>query len=126
MNAMLAHISIGVADLARGRAFYDTVLATLGYSRVFDVPGAHGYGTAAAPSFWIGEEAGTRPNAGFHVAFEAGDRAAVRAFHRAVLAAGGADNGPPGLRPDYTPDYYAAFALDPDGHHIEAVTFSAT
>jgi len=121
---MLAHISIGVADLARSRAFYDAVLPALGYARVFDVEGAHGYGPPGQPAFWIGNEAETRPNAGFHVAFQARDRRAVQAFHAAALKAGGRDNGQPGLRPEYTPDYYAAFIVDPDGHHIEAVTFS--
>jgi catechol 2,3-dioxygenase-like lactoylglutathione lyase family enzyme len=121
---MLAHISIGVTDLARARGFYDAVLAPLGYARVYDVPGAHGYGTPNQPSFWIGGEAGTKPNAGFHVAFMAKDRKAVQAFHAAALKAGGQDNGKPGLRPEYTENYYAAFVLDPDGHHIEAVTFS--
>ena len=123
---MLAHISIGVADLARSRAFYDAALPTLGCRRFYDVPGARGYGTAQAPASRNGEEAGTKPNVGFHAAFQATDRAAVQAFHAAALAAGGTDNGAPGLRPEYTPDYYAGFFIDPDGHHIEVVTFSAT
>ncbi len=85
---MLAHISISVADLARSSAFHDAVLLTLGDRRVHDVPGAHGYGTAQAPAFWIGEEAGTWPNAGLRVAFQAPSRAAVEAFHAAALGAG--------------------------------------
>jgi predicted lactoylglutathione lyase len=93
---------------------------------VHAVPGALADGGPGAPAFWIGEEKGTRPNAGFHVAFQAGTRAQVDAFHAAGLRVGGTDNGRPGLRPAYTPDYYAAFIIDPDGHHIEAVTFSAT
>jgi catechol 2,3-dioxygenase-like lactoylglutathione lyase family enzyme len=78
-----------------------------------------GYGSAGKPYFWIGT--GGAPTGGAHVAFTAADRPTVDAFHAAAMAAGARDNGGPGLRPHYHPDYYAAFVLDPDGHNIEAV-----
>ena len=117
---MLDHITIGVADFHRSAAFYDAALAPLGIARLSG-DGKHfaGYGEARRPYFWIGERPEVR--CGTHVAFTAADRATVEAFHRAALAAGGADNGPPGLRPNYHPTYYGAFVLDPDGHNIEAV-----
>lgn len=121
-----------MSDYARSRAFYDKALGALGYkvaAEITDSPdfvGA-GYGnpTHPEPTFWIG--AGRNPGPapvtpqGQHIAFKAPDRAAVDAFHRAALEAGGRDNGPPGLRPHYHPNYYAAFVLDPDGHRLEAV-----
>lgn len=121
---MLSHISIGVRDLGRSKAFYDACLKPLGYRCVRDFPDARGYGTPGGTLFWVGEERGTKPSKGFHICFAASTRAAVRAFHRSALKAGGADNGKPGLRPQYRPNYYAAFVTDPDGHHIEALTFS--
>lgn len=128
---MIDHMSVGVSDLARARAFYDIVLATLGLRRMSNVevdgtgPVAHGYGTGTGiPGFWIGVpdrfDAGANRNGGMHVCFTAASRPAVDAFHRAALAAGGADNGAPGLRPHYHADYYGAFAFDPDGNKIEA------
>jgi catechol 2,3-dioxygenase-like lactoylglutathione lyase family enzyme len=83
-----------------------------------------GFGRPGEPEFWIGKDSGpgSQPVPGsLHLAFRADDRAAVDAFHAAALAAGGRDNGPPGLRPQYGPDYYAAFVFDPDGHNLEAV-----
>ncbi len=126
---MIDHLSLAVADVIRARAFYDAVLAPLGGRRVmdFDEPGftATGYGNhPGKPGFWIGGPEGGSPPpvpAGQHIAFAAPDRAAVDAFHRAALAAGATDNGPPGLRPHFHADYYAAFVIDPDGHHVEAV-----
>ena len=124
---MIDHLSLAVADLAKGRAFYDAVLKPLGYSRIFDVEDFSGYGVAEdklireqALPFWIGRDAAP-PALNGHVCFKAPSREAVRAFYRAALGAGGRDNGPPGLRPQYHPSYYAAFVIDPDGHRIEAV-----
>lgn len=122
---MLDHIGLGVSDLERSAAFYDRALAPLGLRRVMTVTpemtggaGAIGYGDAR-PFFWI---QGTGLVTGqLHIAIEAAGRAQVDAFHAAALAAGGRDNGAPGLRPHYHPDYYGAFVLDPDGHNIEAV-----
>lgn len=128
---MLDHVSLPVSDYARSQAFYDACLAALGYKMAMemtDSPGyiGCGYGDGGhEPPFWIGaaSEPGPPPTPldGQHFAFAAADRAAVDAFHAAALAAGGRDNGGPGLRPQYHPNYYAAFVLDPDGHHLEAV-----
>jgi catechol 2,3-dioxygenase-like lactoylglutathione lyase family enzyme len=127
---MIDHISIGVSDLGKAKNFYDTVLKPLGYSCVYtvDIPGegvvAHGYGEAEKPSFWIGtpEKLDRDSNAkgGTHVAFQAKSRKSIDQFHAAALKAGATDNGAPGLRPHYHPDYYGAFAYDPDGNKIEA------
>jgi len=122
---MLDHIGFGVSDYARSKAFYEQALAPLGYAVVMEVTvemsGSYegcGFGRDRKPSFWIGNS----PSGGrMHVAFVAGDRAAVDAFYRAALAAGATDNGPPGIRAHYHPNYYGAFVLDPDGHNIEAV-----
>lgn len=119
---MIDHVTFAVADLNRSIRFYDRALAPLGVRRLFDDQrAAHrttGYGDAR-PWFWIAE---IPPGDGaVHVAIRAGSREAVGAFHRAAVAAGGRDNGPPGLRPHYHPGYYGAFVLDPDGHNIEAV-----
>lgn len=119
---MIDHISLPVSDLARAKAFYDAVLAAVGYRRMMDFGQAAGYGDGH-PHFWIGvPPAGEQaPASGVHIAFRAKDRAAVDAFHAAALAHGGRDNGAPGLRPLYHPDYYAGFVFDPDGNRIEAV-----
>ena len=122
---MLDHLGFPVSDYARSKAFYEKALVPLGYSLIMevaqtanDLPAA-GFGANGKPDFWIGGEGGlSKP---IHVAITAKDRATVDAFHRAAMAAGGKDNGPPGLRPHYHPNYYAAFVLDPDGHNIEAV-----
>lgn len=125
---MLDHLAIAVSDLARSRAFYERVLASLGYSLRKEVPQfGVGFGVADGPlktrdphgDFWIYE--GSPFADRFHLAFSALDRASVEAFHAAGLAAGGTDNGPPGPRPHYHENYYAAFILDPDGYNIEAV-----
>jgi catechol 2,3-dioxygenase-like lactoylglutathione lyase family enzyme len=117
---MLDHVTIGVSDFSRARKFYDAALAPLGIER-FATDGTHfaGYGAAGKAFFWIGLRDAVK--SGAHIAFAAMDRAAVDAFYRAALAAGGGDNGAPGLRPQYHPHYYGAFVLDPDGHNIEAV-----
>ena len=117
---MLDHVTIGTSDLARAREFYDGALKPLGIERLFaDGEGASGYGVGKSAFFWIGVRDAVMT--GTHVAFSAPDHAAVDAFHAAALAAGGRDNGAPGLRPHYGPGYYGAFVLDPDGHNIEAV-----
>jgi catechol 2,3-dioxygenase-like lactoylglutathione lyase family enzyme len=123
---MFDHIGFSTPDLGRSRAFYEGALAPLGIRCLFevtpDMAGGEdsylGFGKDR-PQFWIGTGPLHRP--GLHVAFQAPDRATVDAFYRAAIAAGGRDNGPPGLRPQYHPDYYGAFVLDPDGHNIEAV-----
>ncbi len=123
MSAMLDHLSLGVADLGRSRAFYDAALEPLGYRRLFDEASASGYDRAPAKAlaFWITQHRTVKPNLGLHICFAAPSRAAVDAFHAAALGAGGVDNGRPGLRSQYHADYYGAFVFDPDGHKIEAV-----
>ena len=119
---MIDHVSIGVADLEAGAAFYDAVLETLDMRRLKEFPDAIGYGHDR-PTFWIGApgEPGFSPGPGLHVAFAAKTREAVDAFHAAALRRGGRDAGAPGLRPWYSPDYYGAFVLDPAGAKVEAV-----
>ena len=121
---MLDHVVFWVTDMVRSRAFYDRALAPLGLKRITgDDHAFAGYGVPGKGYFWIGPAA-ERPT-GTHVAFAAPDRATVRAFYDAALAAGGRDNGAPGLRPQYQANYYGAFVLDPDGHNIEAVCYAA-
>jgi catechol 2,3-dioxygenase-like lactoylglutathione lyase family enzyme len=120
---MLHHVSVGVADVARATGFYDSVLAALGYKRVMEVlPYGVGYGTDK-PEFWVGLPENRAPAAvgnGVHIGFTARSKAAVQAFHRAALAAGGSDEGAAGPRPIYGPDYYGAFVRDLDGNKLEA------
>lgn len=123
---MIDHMGFSVADLARSRAFYEAALAPLGYCVVMAVSAeetggdAHlGFGADGKPDFWIAS--GGALGGHVHVAFAAADRATVGAFYAAAIAAGGIDNGAPGLRPHYHPNYWGAFVLDPDGHNIEAV-----
>ncbi len=121
---MIHHVSLGVSDLERAAAFYDAVLAPLGYRRIFEVEGvAIAYGEKF-PEFWIGGALDTtRPISagnGTHIAFSAPSEAAVAQFHAAALSSGGADDGAPGPRPEYGPDYHGAFIRDPDGNKIEA------
>ena len=123
---MLDHVGFSVADFERSKDFYRRALAPLGLQLLMEVTeaqtgaGAHaGFGAADKPFFWIGT--GERPKGGVHVAFTAATRDVVDAFHREALAAGGVDNGGPGLRPHYHANYSGAFALDPDGNNLEAV-----
>lgn len=123
---MLDHIGLNSGDLPRSRAFFLQALAPLQIGVVMEVSaeqtGAHdhvGFGNHGKPFFWLGNA--TPLSQGVHVAFVCAGRAQVDAFHAAALAAGARDNGAPGLRPWYHPDYYAAFVIDPDGNNIEAV-----
>ena len=122
---MIDHVGFPVSDYARSKVFYEKALAPLGYTLIKEVPQnqydakAAGFGANGKPDFWIGGEGGL--NHVLHVAVEAESRAMVDAFHRAALAAGGKDNGGPGLRPQYHANYYAAFVFDLDGHNLEAV-----
>jgi catechol 2,3-dioxygenase-like lactoylglutathione lyase family enzyme len=124
---MIDHLSITTTDLDRAQAFYDAALGALGYPRVHRRADAMGYGVRdygpdAPPyiSIYLCTDKLVPDNR--HWCFRAKSRAAVRAFHQAALANGGSDDGPPGLRERYSPDYYAAFVRDPDGNRIEAVT----
>lgn len=119
---MLDHVSIGVRDLARSKRFYDAILKPLGYACLSEGAGSLGYGRKSV-ALWVG--AAERPVApdeksNLHFCFAAPSRRSVDAFHAAALGADGRDNGAPGLRADYGPDYYAAFVVDPDGYRIEA------
>jgi catechol 2,3-dioxygenase-like lactoylglutathione lyase family enzyme len=119
---MIDHVSIGVRDVAKARAFYDAALAPIGYACLSASEGSLGYGRGRA-GFWI--SASPRPVppdpvSGLHVCFTAPTRTGVDAFHRAAVHHGGQDNGKPGLRADYGENYYAAFVIDPDGYRIEA------
>lgn len=131
---MIDHMGVSVRDLQAAKAFYDAAFAPLGIGVVMSVSAEEtggaaffGYGPtsdrrdiqAGKPSFWVSQSAS--PTGPMHVAFVAADRAQVDAFHAAALAAGGTDNGAPGVRPHYHPNYYAAFVLDPDGCNVEAV-----
>jgi catechol 2,3-dioxygenase-like lactoylglutathione lyase family enzyme len=119
-RAMIDHVTANVGDVERAKQFYSKALEPLGYSLKMEFPGAAGFGSGEGiPDFWIGshEERGAS-----HVAFTAPDRAAVEAFYEAAMAAGGKDNGAPGLRPHYHETYYAAYVHDADGNNIEAVT----
>lgn len=115
---MIDHISLGVGDVEVSKAFYEQALAPLGMGVVMAMPHGVGFGKDGKPTFWIADRELSGPA---HVAFASPNRATVDAFHAAALAAGGRDNGQPGLRPQYHPSYYGAFAYDPDGNNIEAV-----
>ncbi|HEX9525527.1 MAG TPA: VOC family protein [Reyranella sp.] len=124
---MIDHLSITTTDLDRAQTFYDAALGALGYPRVNRRAAAIGYGVRdrspdAPPYISIYLCTGKLVPDNRHWCFRAKSRAAVRAFHQAALASGGSDDGPPGLRPNYHPDYYGAFVRDPDGNRIEAVT----
>ena len=122
---MLDHVGFSVSDFAHAKAFYERALAPLVYRLVMETIAqqtgklAAGFGANGKPDFWIGGEGQLEKPV--HIALLAKDRATVDEFYRAALAAGGRDNGSPGLRPHYHPNYYSAFVLDPDGHNIEAV-----
>ncbi len=123
---MIDHTGFTMSNPAVSRAFYEKALSPLGYSVVMEIPTeftggkvALGLGEAGKPDFWLAE--GTPATPRIHIAFRARSRAEVDAFYQAAIAAGGKDNGPPGLRPHYHPNYYAAFVLDPDGYNVEAV-----
>lgn len=125
---MIDHTGLTVSDYARSRDFYQRVLAPLGYAVVMEVteketgPGGYQgccFGPPGKPAFWVGN--GAHVSTGTHVAFEAPNRAAVDAFYAQALAAGATDNGPPGIRAHYHPNYYGAFVRDADGNNIEAV-----
>lgn len=118
---MLDHVGFAVDDYDRSRAFYEKALAPLGLKLIMEPAGkAAGFGTAGKPWFWV-ESQGKPVRGRLHIALGADSRAQVDAFHAAAVDAGGTDNGPPGVRAIYHPDYYGAYVLDPDGNNIEAV-----
>jgi catechol 2,3-dioxygenase-like lactoylglutathione lyase family enzyme len=124
--ATLDHASLSVSDFAAAKAFYDAALKPLGIAVLMQFPKSvtgdfdvAGYGAHGKPFFWLAGAGKTTPR--LHIAFGAESRAEVDAFYKAAIAAGGKDNGPPGIRAHYHPNYYGAFVLDADGHNIEAV-----
>ena len=115
---MIDHLTVKVSDYAKSKPFYLAALGPLGYAVVMEFEGSAGLG-APHPDLWLAQDAANvRP---MHIAFSAKDRPAVDAFYSAAMAAGGRDNGPPGIRKDYHENYYAAFVYDPDGHNVEVV-----
>lgn len=122
ISSIIHHVSLGTNNFAAATVFYDKVMATIGAKRIFDFPGAVAYGKQF-PEFWVqkpadGQSADTAN--GVHFCFIASSKEAVNAFYSAAIEAGGKDDGEPGPRPDYGPDYYGAFVRDLDGHKIEA------
>jgi catechol 2,3-dioxygenase-like lactoylglutathione lyase family enzyme len=121
---LLGHLSFGVNDLDRASAFYERVLAPLGYVRVWEHAKGAGFGPKGGGdklALFANPGRVVAPGPGFHLAFQAPSRAAVDAFHAAAISAGGTDCGAPGPRPQYSPTYYAAFVIDLDGYKLEAV-----
>ncbi len=124
-SVMIDHTGVAITDPARSRRFYEAALAPLGYQVLMEIPLQFtggvvvlGFGVPPKPDFWMSQGIPQRPHV--HIAFRADNRAVVDAFYNAAIAAGGTDNGPPGLRQHYHQNYYGAFVLDPDGHNIEA------
>jgi catechol 2,3-dioxygenase-like lactoylglutathione lyase family enzyme len=121
---VIDHFGINRADYPRSQQFYDTVLGVLGYSRQMDFGVAIGYGVEGKPDFWIADQSAgdaAGPNREVHVAFQAADEAAVRAFHEAAVGLGAESLHAPRLWPEYHPGYFGAFVRDPDGNNVEAV-----
>lgn len=116
---MFDHISLSVADDRRSKVFYAKALAPLGFKIISEYEGGFGIGAEDGATLWVGRGAPQQPTA--HIALRAPGRKQVQAFHREALAAGGQDNGTPGLRENYSPTWYAAYVLDPDGNNLEAV-----
>ena len=121
---MFSHVTLGTSDFGKAEAFWDAVMAVLGHPVLFKASGSAAYGTPTGPKVFIvppfdGKAA--RPGNGVHVAFIVGDRAMVDAFYKAALSHGGSDEGAPGLRPHYHPNYYGAYVRDPDGNKVQAV-----
>ena len=124
---MIDHTGVCVTDFEISKKFYTQALAPIGYTLIMEIPGsvtggdgAAGFGVAPKADFWL-EGRGKANDPPIHIAFRVDSRVQVDAFYKAAIAAGGRDNGAPGPRPHYHPDYYGGFVLDPDGHNIEAV-----
>lgn len=116
---IIDHVGLAVSNLEQSKIFYSAALAPLGITLIVEVQGWAGFGKGGKPEFWFGEH--SEPQKPMHIAFIAENREQVRQFYDAALQAGATDNGPPGIRAHYHPDYYGAFVIGPDGHNIEAV-----
>lgn len=117
----LDHIGLSVADYPRSKAFFTAALAPLGITLIMEAEGWAGFGRGGKPDFWFGAGADGAAKAPMHIAFAAENRAQVDAFYSAALSAGATDNGPPGIRAIYHPNYYGAFVIDLHGSNVEAV-----
>ncbi|MGH6652585.1 MAG: VOC family protein [Sphingopyxis sp.] len=121
---MFSHVTIGIDDFAAAEPFYDAIMAVLGHDELIRYDRGKGYGAPSGAKLFIGPAYNGHPATagnGTHVAFVAADRPTVDAFHAAALAHGGSDEGGPGLRPHYHPDYYGAYVRDPEGNKLQAV-----
>lgn len=118
---MIEHVSFPVKNFKKMQKFYAAALKPLGYKVQYEFPGAAGFKEGGHTSFWVIK---SKAGINMHVAFQAKNKKAVQAFFQAALKAGAKDNGGPGLRKEYSPDYYAAFVLDPEGNNIEAVCYN--
>ena len=123
---MIDHTGLVVSDFERSKQFYSAALGAIGYALLAEFPASvtgsvdvAGFGEHGKPDFWISRGSANKPP--IHIAFRVDKRATVDAFYQAGISAGGGDNGPPGVRAHYHPNYYGAFVLDPDGHNVEAV-----
>lgn len=125
MSDIIDHVTLGVSDFERTRRFYDRIMSALGLQCVWEKPSMAAYGIGRNDDFGLIGDAG-KSRRGTHIAFRAPDRASVDRFHSEALAAGGRDDGKPGLRPEYHDTYYAAFVIDPEGNRIEAVCQEAS
>lgn len=124
---MFSHVTLGTNDFERARPFWLAVMAALGHPVLFEYPGGIAFGEATGPKTFIGapfDRQAALPGNGVHIAYLVSSRAAVDAFHEAALAHGGSDEGAPGLRPQYHPNYYGAYVRDPDGNKLQAVCHS--
>lgn len=126
---MIDHLNVFVSDFEKSKSFYSRALSAIGYALLMEFPASvtgstdvAGFGEPPKPDFWISKGVPNQPS--IHVAFRVNSRAQVDAFYKAALAAGGRDNGAPGMRSHYHPHYYGAFVRDPDGHNVEAVCHS--
>ena len=120
MSPVIDHVTLNVADVDAAKAFYEAALRPVGYELAMDFVGGAGFAADGKPDFFLAERGD--PSSPVHVAFKAADRTSVDAFFEAAIAAGGQDNGPPGIRRVYHEYYYGAYVLDPEGNNIEAVT----
>jgi len=120
MSPVLDHVTLNVVDVEAAKAFYAQALGPLGYELTMDFVDGAGFAAGGKPDFFLAQRGA--PSSPVHIAFQSPDRQTVDAFHEAALAAGGTDNGPPGIRRVYHEHYYGAYALDPEGNNIEAVT----
>ncbi|MCG7490193.1 VOC family protein [Vibrio sp. Of14-4] len=116
---IIDHIGFSVSDFEKSNEFYSKALAPLGIDKIVELEDASGFGKNGKAEFWLGK--GNLPQPPLHVAFAADNRKQVDQFYEAAMASGGKDNGSPGIREQYHPNYYGAFVIDPDGHNIEAV-----